>query len=237
MSEDELNYSSQKERFYVQVNKEQNLRKIKNNNNDKSEKFALFCLKRQIEDRSNLSGSNNESRGLELSIYSNLADQYQLDTPMYWMPLNDSLLKPNAPSNLQGINNSEIMTKTESLTDKQGPLTCPKSKPANNYFAVEKVPKPTSQNLSNLLFNPRRKTNTRLAMTLSFLKDRLGVERFEMIRNHFLTKSSDRSFLMNLLKSDEKEFITIIDYAFNEQSPSTQDSGSMDLDATGLSYK
>lgn len=236
LSEDEFNFSAQKERFYVHVNKEQNLRKGKNSN-DMGERFGLFCMKRQLEDRSDESGSNNESRGLEVSIYSNLADQYQLDTPIYWMPLNDSLLKNDASTNLHGINNSEIITKTESASDKQGPLTCPKSKLSTNYFSVEKQLKPAQQNLSHMIFNPQKKSNTRLVMTLNFLKTKLGEERFLIIRNHYLKKTSDRSFVTDMLKSNEKELMTIIDYAFNEQSPSTQDSGSLDLEITGLSYK
>ena len=239
LSEDEFNYSAQKERFYLQVNKEQNMRRGKNGNSI-SDKFALFCMKRHAEDTSDVSGSNNESRGLELSIYSNLADQHNTDTPVYWMPLNDSLLKQEGPINSHGINNSEIILKTEPVSDKQGPLTCPKSKLSNNYFSVEKVPKQQhqpQQNLTSAVFNPQKKTNTRLLMTLNFLKDKLGDERFELIRTHYASRTSDRSFVSDLLKPAEKDMMTIIDYAFNEQSPSTQDSGSMDLEVTGLSYK
>lgn len=196
-------------------------------------------MKRHADERSDISGSNNESRGLELSIYSNLADQYQCETPAYWMPLNDSLLKQEAPTKPQAINNSEIITKTEPLADKQGPLTCPKSKLTVNYFSVEKAPKlpAPAQTTTHVLFNPHKKTNTRLAMTLSFLHSKLGPERFEAVRAHYASKSADRSHISNLLHPSEKELMTIIDYAFAEQSPSTQDSGSLDLECAALSYK
>lgn len=236
LSEDEYNMSAQKEKLYIKVNKDQNIRKPKQLN-EIGKKFSLFCQRKGINTKKDQHELNCEPKTLELSLFSNVANQNQVDTPINWLGLDNSIIKPEGVYNTEDLRCSNLTSEGENPTEKHAPLTCPKIKPSQNYFSVDKPTLYSPQNLSTLIFNPHKKTNSRMAMTLNFLRDRLGDDRFDKIKDFYDSKGSDRSFVFNMLKPTEKEFMKIIEYTFNEQSPSTQDSGSVNLDIAGLRYK
>ena len=235
LSEDEYNISAQNEKLCIKLNKEQNLRQSK-----MSKKFPEpFAPLYKIESKSEKFGhsySNSDSHALHFSVYSNLANTEQLNTPLNCNPLDGSMMEDLA-THINKESNSMIIRKTDTNTDKPPPLTCPNDKPSHNYFLVEKPILYSPQNLSTLIFNPQKKTNARVAMTLNFLRDKLGSDRFNKIQARFNAKGLDRDYIAELLKPSEKDFIKIIEYAFNEQSPSTRGSESFEVNSPELQYK
>lgn len=211
-------------------------------------KFTLFSQKKIDSSINDDSNSISDSSGQKYSIYSYLSEsKSDLDTPL--ANNRNSSLMWNDETNFCASpvkKNTEYSDKDESFLDfgkkgakpneKQAPLTCSKTKPNKNYFEVDKQPLYSPQNLSNLIFNPNKKSNTRLTMTLNFLKDKLGLDRFEKINEDYKSRGYNKEYIASLLKPSETEFIKIIEYVFNEQSPSTQDSGSLDLDMANMRF-
>ena len=237
LSEDEHNFTAQKQKLYIKLNKGQDLRRGRLDKDSIKQDFpSLFKLEPKSEHLTN-PHSNSDAHSLRISIYSNLTSPTKLNTPGYWSQLADSIINSDRTDVIQKERESFTLSKQITIINKQAPLTCPTDKPVKNYFSIDKPIVFSPQNLSTLIFNPQKKTNTRMAMTLNFIREKLGQDRFEIIKNSCRIKGLDKEHILSLLKPSEKDIFKLIEYVFKEQSPSTQDSGSLDVDVNGLKYK
>lgn len=248
VSDDESCDLTQKDKLYEKVDKKQNKRMTKVSKSFKETKYTVFSQKK-LNHKDNLDNNSiSDSADNQMSIYS-LMDKNSksnFETPVS-KTKNKNRFSLNGNFNFKhslSKNSINTLSAEDGVYDfgkkksnvKNPPLTCTKNKLKNNHFQVGKPSLYSPQSLSTFIFNPKRKTSMRLVMTLNFLKDKLGNEKFLRIKRICRERGFKRTEIIDLLDYKEKDFIKLIEYAFNEKSPSTQDSGSLNFDIYNMNF-
>lgn len=85
---------------------------------------------------------------------------------------------------------------------------------------------PPSQNsqISSIIFDPEKATNKRQAMTVNFLKEKLGSEKFEIVRKMYVEKHCCLKDIEDLLTSSQRCLVKLFPVAFDFSTPTTQES-------------
>lgn len=102
------------------------------------------------------------------------------------------------------------------------PLTLTKKK--NNHFDCQiSLPySPQNQNLSSKIFDPKKISHSRMMMTRNFLIEKLGKEKYEKIKNVYISQNCTKEKILAFLKEEEKGYYKLLEYTFKNKTPSTQ---------------
>lgn len=142
-----------------------------------------------------------------------------------YLKLNKSVKKP-IPKRCS----SEIMkTVVERLkvNNTKPTLIIPKSRNNSNFFPdLAKIESNKSKNstISSLIFNPLKKTNKRQIMTINFLKEKLGLEKFNKVQNLYQLKNRNLFEIESILTKSQKCLTKLFPMAFDFMTPTTQES-------------
>lgn len=95
----------------------------------------------------------------------------------------------------------------------------PKIKFFVNQFSAKK------NTVSSLIFNPDKSSTKRQIMTSNFLREKLGVEKFEMLRKVYLGQHQSFTEIESFLSESQRCLIKLFPIAFDFSTPTTQESG------------
>ena len=136
--------------------------------------------------------------------------------------LSNKLFSDTNKNNSLNNDSNFNFSNTEKNIKNNPPLTLTKKK--NNHFDCKiTLPySPQNQNLSSKIFDPRKISHSRMMMTTNFLIDKLGKEKYEKIKNVYLSQNYTKEKIMGFLKKEEQGFFKLLEYTFKNKTPSTQ---------------
>lgn len=89
--------------------------------------------------------------------------------------------------------------------------------------AKKEAPQPKTQ-VSSIIFDPGAASNTRQTMTVNFLKERFGPEKFEIVKSMYLEKQCALKDIEAILTDSQKCLVKLFPVAFEFSTPTTQES-------------
>jgi hypothetical protein len=89
---------------------------------------------------------------------------------------------------------------------------------------VKKDTPPPKAQVSSIIFNPERATNNRQTMTCNFLREKFGLEKYEVIRKMYLEKQCCLREIETVLTESQKCLVKLFPIAFDFSTPTTQES-------------
>lgn len=88
----------------------------------------------------------------------------------------------------------------------------------------KETPPSQSSQISSIIFDPEKATNKRQLMTVSFLKEKLGSEKFETVRKMYIERQCSLKEIEDLLTNSQRCLVKLFPVAFDFSTPTTQES-------------
>lgn len=97
---------------------------------------------------------------------------------------------------------------------------CISTKRRNTTEPMKTTSEDATGRLSNILFNPGKRSKARATLALRFLTDKLGLEKIKKIEMFYKQNGFDRDRVLDMLENDQHELIQLIEYVFaDNQTP------------------